>query len=54
MAKSLQDQLLNVGLATEEQLKKAQETKKKAKRKAPAKRKPQANKVNKKKSQFPT
>lgn len=54
MAKSLQDQLLGAGIATEEQLQKAQESKKKPKRKAHAKaqkpsNKPQQNTAKKKK-----
>ncbi len=44
MAKSLQDQLLGAGIATEEQLKKAQESKKRSKKKFTSKAKNTANK----------
>ena len=48
MAKSLQDQLLGAGIATEEQLKKAQESKKKPKKSQKAQARPK-NKPKKKK-----
>ena len=49
MAKSLQDQLLGVGIATEEQLQKAQEAKKRPKKKQKPKNTQQANRPKKKK-----